>query len=762
MLIKFFRNLFVFFLLLSVTLHSKAQTTKAILLKNVDTIPMPPVPEGVSLFTLIDEQPEIIAMTKFEIGENLKANVIVASTLGKGKVLAIGATAYFKNGMLKNNNVAQLLTNGLKWSSANVKKPQVAITKATDRAFRDFLIKQKASVYTIKNFDFKKKTDVLILNTDVTDSVQLNKIETFIVDGGTLIFGSPYSDMFLHRDTTKQFPYYTMGINKLLAKAGVVNPQTLIIQAPTNNKLVTDSVPDYLRVYSMLPRLFSEYTEKYDPYVGQYFVDPTLYLIYKYSPPGSPVIKHIHEFFNLPDEMPVPSADKPVPTYSSALKTRTRVAYKLYAVKQDFYNHPEAKAAGYKTFPGDVPENAPRVNETVTIPVRVGTQGLLDMPSVYYRPHSTGLYVPAGEKVKVVINHDDIKQHLKAQIGVHDDDLTHLDEIRRIPVALTKIFELDKDTTEVYSPYGGLLLINIGDTTKQKTVSIKVDGAVKSPYFKLGETSEQEWNNSIRNNPAPWAELATDNIVFTVPSYRIRYLNNPVKLMQFWDEVMDADADLAIISRKRVHQERIIIDVQPAYGSLFTIPQKIVAPDDESCAQMLDEAFMRSIGLWGHFHELGHRHQFFELDFPGTTEVTVNLFTMYVFDKVLHKGLYNHRDMNNMGDVVAKIKAYLADNPSYDKWSNDPFLALSMYIQIIDKFGWDAIKKANTVYRNLPKSQYPKTDQDKRDLWFTTICKTTNSNLTHFFDVWKIPVSDTAKKQVVAFKPWFPEELKGY
>jgi len=39
-------------------------------------------------------------------------------------------------------------------------------------------------------------------------------------------------------------------------------------------------------------------------------------------------------------------------------------------------------------------------------------------------------------------------------------------------------------------------------------------------------------------------------------------------------------------------------------------------------------------GVWGLFHELGHNHQSADWTFAGAGEVTVNLFTLYIFDKV--------------------------------------------------------------------------------------------------------------------------------
>ncbi|MDR6942825.1 M60 family metallopeptidase [Mucilaginibacter pocheonensis] len=758
---KPYRRLFWFFIFIVAVFTANAQDAKTALLKNVDTIPMPQPPQGGSFFIPINNTPQVIAMMQpeFQEGQKFRVSAIALSALGKGKLLLLGCPAYFKAPMLDNKDVVQLLENILNWAKPGGNIVHVAVTQNVETDFKDFLLRQNANVYTVKNFTFKKNTDLLILNRDVTDPVQLKQIENFIRAGGTMLFASPYSDLYNRKDTIADLSSFDLGINKLLAKAGLVNPNVLVMQSPDNKVLVTDSVPDYLRINTLLPRLLPQSKMPSNPGID-FLLNLSLDMIFKYNESNSPVISHIRQFLNVPPVLPVPSPAKPLPNNTPALKAGNKMSYWLYTKQQDFDHHPEAKAVGYNIFPGEVPANSPRVNETVIIPVKVGTQGLYDKPTVYYRPHSTGLYVPAGQMVKITIGAGDLQRHLKAQIGVHSDNLLNLEELKRIPADLTKTFELDKTSTAVYSPYGGLLLINIADTTTLKTIKISVNGAVKAPYFKLGETNEQDWNAAIRNNPAPWAELATDNIVLTVPSYRIRNLNNPVKLMQFWDEVMDADADLADISKKRVHQERIIVDADVAYGYMFTTPEKIVVPDDKSCEWMLNEIFIRKHGSWGHFHELGHRHQFWELDYPGTGEVTVNLFTMYVYDKVLHKGLYNHENLPDKAAVISKIKNYLANDPSYEKWCNDPFLALSMYIQIIDKFGWNAIKDANIIYRNLPKDKYPKTDQDKRDLWFTTICKTTNSDLSRFFDTWKIPVSDTAKKQVSSHRTWFPEELE--
>ncbi|MEJ7557945.1 MAG: M60 family metallopeptidase [Pedobacter sp.] len=748
-------SLLLCFLLLNVC-ASYPQDIKTLLLKNVSQLPMPANGEQpLATFFTVNEVPQIIAVGKLEARDDIRATVIMASILGKGRLLLFGSPAYFESTQLKNSSVMQLFKNALHLSGS---KPRIAIFGKSNTALKGFVHNQGGETYDINSIKLERNTDILILSQDVENQVELDHMETFVKEGGTLWFASPYGALN-NRWSVANPRGGELKINSLLVKAGAYAYNMVIKRGPKNAMLTTDSIPPYLHINTVLPHISSGW-DQYQRNVDYYIINPMLKLVFKYNAKGSTVLQSIKKYYSLPDSIRIPTSANPMILPSERHKVEYKLLTMFYEKAMDFNNHPEAKAGGHELFPGPVAATAVRVKETASIPVKVGTQGLIDPPSVYHRAHSTGYYVPAGEKVKLTISKELWKRGLIAQVGVHSDDVTNLNKMTRTPTNLVSKFPLDKETTEVYSPYGGLLLLSIPDNLRSDTVKLVVDGAVKAPYFKLGETSESEWNASIRAYPGPWAELATDNIVLTVPSYRLRTLNNPEKLMQFWDKVMDADAELAVISKKRVHQERIIVDNDVAYGYMFTTWDRIVVPDDQSCEWMLNEEFISKNGSWGTFHELGHRHQFAYLDFPGTGEVTVNLFTMYVYDKVLGRGLYNHNNLKEKEEMIKRIKAYLANNPSYEKWSADPFLALSMYVQIIDKFGWEAILNVHRIYRKMPTARYPKTDQDKRDLWFVNICKSTNRNLSDFFDTWKVPVSAKAKKQVGALETWFPQELK--
>src|SRR5207237_2794196 len=130
---------------------------------------------------------------------------------------------------------------------------------------------------------------------------------------------------------------------------------------------------------------------------------------------------------------------------------------------------------------------------------------------------------------------------------------------------------------------------------------------VEAPRFVLGETKALEWKTRLRNAPAPWAELETKKIILSVPSEKIRHLDDPEALLKFWDQVLDAEADLATIPRDRKRPERIVPDVQISAGYMHSgYPSMTFL--DKSVEHSLSLAEMKA-GSCGHFHDLGHNHQ---------------------------------------------------------------------------------------------------------------------------------------------------------
>jgi hypothetical protein len=739
-----------------------AQTTdKAALLQGVGKLPTPVEPDFLATTITLNERPEIILTVEADpedLDQSFQLIALASSRLGQGKVLVFSTPAYFHQPLVQQTEVQQLLLNCLNWgSSARHKRVQVW---GGDAALATFLTRQAHAKLVGTAGALDSSADILLLSQEVADTAMVRRIEGFVRRGGTLLYAYPLPSG-MHTPAQKQSE---ARFNKLLNQAGLMQSDYLTVRCPKRAYLLAGPTPRYLGIQNMLASVEEKvYQMPPAPMRGGYIFSYTLEQVLAQKPADATIQQRIRQLAHYRlDSLLVPTPENPVKVGRN---------YSVYMLQQllrenELRAHPNPAyvAPAAATFPGAVPATAPRLTTELVLPVRVGTNGVWEPAPGFRLAHGTGLYVPPGEKVVIYLAAKDSARRLAAQIGVHSDNLTDNTGLTREPFDLTRHFELKPGRTEIYSPYGGALLFNIPDTTSLKMLRVRVEGAVQAPRFQLGKTSVAEWQKTIRQYPAPWAELVSDNISLTVPSARIRALDDPTKVLAFWDAVLATDAKLAALTAPRGHPERIIVDQQlPEVAYMFSAHDRIVVPNDESCAHMLDADFMWKNGSWGHFHELGHRHQFRDIDFSGLMEVSVNLYTMYVFDKLLHQGLYvrnHHERLGSKQQVVEEMRKYLADSPSFEKWKADPFLALTMYVQLIDAFGWEPIEQVYRQYRQLPRSQYPATEQAKRDYWFAAISTATRRNLAPFFAQWQVPVGEEAAKAVAAYPTWLPPEMQ--
>ncbi|WP_233635778.1 M60 family metallopeptidase [Hymenobacter setariae] len=730
---------------------------KAVLLQGVGKVPLPAV---LGTTITINEQPEIIltaGAAPDDPDQSFQLIALASSRLGKGKILAFSTNEYFRKPLVQQAEVQKLLLNCLGWgSSARRKRVQVW---GGDDALSAFLTQQARAKLVGTATALDPSAEILLLSQEVADTAQVSRIERFVRQGGTLLYGYPLP-------STPPTPAQKLSKtrwNKLLTQAGLLQSTYLTLKYPKPAFLSAEPAPRYLGIRNMLESVSAQiYQMPPAPMQGGYIFNYTLEQALGLNPADAPIQKQIREAAHYwPDSVIIPTPEKPVKL------GRNYSAYFMQHLLQEnqLREHPNPAyvAPAAATFPGAVPAAAPRLTTELVLPVRVGTNGVVEPRPGYRLAHGTGLYVAPGEKVVIYLAAKDSMHRLAAQIGVHSVDLTNNQRFTREPFDLTRRFELKPGRTEIYSPYGGALLVNIPDTTSLKELRIRVEGAVRAPRFELGKTSLAEWQKTIRQYPAPWAELVSNNISLTVPSARIRALDDPAKVLMFWDAVLATDAKLAALPAPRGHPERVVVDQQLPDGAyMVTGLDRTIVPDDESCAHMLDADFMWKTGSWGHFHELGHRHQFRGIDFDGLSEVSVNLYTMYVFDKLLHRGLYanNHERLRSKQQVTEEVKRYLANSPSFEKWKADPFLALVMYVQLIDAFGWEPIEQVYRQYRQLPRSQYPATEAAKRDYWFSAISTATRRNLGPFFAQWRVLVGEEAAQRVANYPTWLPAEMQ--
>jgi hypothetical protein len=316
-------------------------------------------------------------------------------------------------------------------------------------------------------------------------------------------------------------------------------------------------------------------------------------------------------------------------------------------------------------------------------------------------------------------------------------------------------------THRTASAFGGLIYIEVPGGTRLAEYAVEVRGAVLAPHFVLGQTTSRDWRKTIRARPAPWAELETRKVILTLPSEVIRELDDPEELMAFWNLVLDCCAELAQRPLERERPERFVTDAQISVGYMHAgypiMTHLDIAPT------MVDKPRIMANGhggVWGLFHELGHNHQAGDWTFAGTGEVTCNLFTLYVFEKACNTRPADHVSFKEEARRKA-VEAYLDGGASFADWQRNPFLALIMYIQLQEAFGWESYRKVFAAYRGLKAGERPQNDGEKRDQWLVRFSEAAGKNLGPFFEAWGVPTSEAARASIAGLPSWMPPGSQG-
>jgi hypothetical protein len=141
--------------------------------------------------------------------------------------------------------------------------------------------------------------------------------------------------------------------------------------------------------------------------------------------------------------------------------------------------------------------------------------------------------------------------------------------------------------------------------------------------------------------------------------------------------------------------------------------------------------------------------------FDGTTEVSVNLFSLYSFDKIAGGRDNAHEGVSNRG-TQKMLRNYFSKEPDFKKWKSDPFLALTTFRLIQNDFGWELFKHTFRRYQELPENQRPQGDTEKRDRFVRYLSETAGRNFAPYFTLWGIPLSEGLKSDLQKFPTWLP------
>ena len=660
------------------------------------------------------------------------APVVAAAQAGKGRIVVFGHTGYLDAGILGKADTGKLLDNAIAWAGGAA-RPAIVVPKS--RPLADALAKRGFTVATAALAQLQPG-QVLLLSAHAITEADVLVLRKFLESGGGLLTcATGWGWAQGGKNLANEF-----AANQLLAPFGLVVSGGTVSKTSANGFAVSAQLPPYLHAGKALAaaRAGTKLSKDEIAQASASLTDAAQSL-----PSGDThFLPQLQALRTQPGINTTPTAKTPVK--AEQLAARVLVALEGRELSRQtpaqMKAHPSAAA-----FPGAVPADAARETVTVAIDARVPNW------------HSTGRYAAPGEVVTVRVPAALASAGWRVRIGAHTDRLWHLDSWKRFP-EISRSFPVTAAETTAANPFGGLIYLEVpkAGATDASEVKVEIANAVRAPHYIHGRTTAAEWEQ-LRNAPAPWGELETKKIILTLPATVLRDLADPVALMKTWDEALDHIADLATISHDRTRPERVVPDQQISAGYMhsgYPIMTWMDVPRG-----FATEAHMRK-GHWGIFHELGHNHQVADWTFEGTGEVTCNLFTMYVFDKLC--GVKPANGRVGLPVVAEKFAKYTGGGqPDVDKWKSDPFRALAMYVQLQHAFGWEPFQKIFAEYRALPAGERPKSNSDRMDQWMTRFSKTVNRNLGPFFQAWGFPVTAPAVASIASLPAWPKEEWPG-
>jgi len=399
-------------------------------------------------------------------------------------------------------------------------------------------------------------------------------------------------------------------------------------------------------------------------------------------------------------------------------------------------------------FPGEVPANATRITRTMSID---GNQSGLPGNFGYSgaRSHvrmTTGLYAAPGEVVTVTLPSEIVNSGTYVLVGAHSDSLWGKSQLHRHP-QISRWWYVDSATIQVGNAFGGPIYIGIEAGSTLGEFDITVSNAVKAPRYIHGETDVFQWQQQYRHDPAPWAEIGSDQFILTVPSHEIRDLDNPQDLMDWWDEALGMEHEIyGYTPWPRV--ERAVFDAQISAGWMHS-GYPFMA-HDLSVAGVVNVTYMSENGDWGMFHELGHNHQWMPSTLPGTTETGCNFASVYLMEELVDPP--NPRPANPQ-------RAYFEDGSNISNWST--WVALDTFLVIKEEWGWGVITEALSVYYTLPAAEVPSGGTEEFNAWVLHLSNATGYNLAPYHAAWGFPLTQNTYDSLSHLPVWVDDPLRG-
>ncbi|MEK4737430.1 MULTISPECIES: M60 family metallopeptidase [Bacillus] len=392
-------------------------------------------------------------------------------------------------------------------------------------------------------------------------------------------------------------------------------------------------------------------------------------------------------------------------------------------------------------------------NRTYTVPGKGDVEVLKqqERKSMAFSPYEpTGLYAKPNEQITINVEGN---QDIQAYIGTYSYDASWREDSK------IKSFTLKPGINTIQSPNGGMIYFY----NKQQGGTIRTTvttGGTTTPFFELGKHTKQDLINMLDQYPNAHAvELKGERVLITASPARVKkYLlgsnTDPVQLLKKLDEATRIQDKVAGLSKEQADKHYIHYveeNHSPDYY-MYAYPYRTAYVGD-AIQYVLDINKFIKDG-WGPWHEAGHLRQQWPWNFYNMTEVQNNIYSLSV------EKAFNQPSNLEKSGIYPKAFQYLEQtNKNYDEIS-DVFVKLVMLWQLQLAYGEDFHPKLHQLYRDMPSSELPQTDETKKQLFMISASKVAKQNLIPFFEKWGLrPNNDTIQKVAALGYPILTAEI---
>lgn len=374
----------------------------------------------------------------------------------------------------------------------------------------------------------------------------------------------------------------------------------------------------------------------------------------------------------------------------------------------------------------------------------------------------TGLYAAPGERITVEVPAEMVGVGAEIVIGSHTHDVGgKLDGIKRMP-RVVSTFSIDSSSVDVASPLGGIIYITIPEGTALGLQQLTISGAVKFAYFPKNSANQNgdiiDFNARVQSGEVLWAEVETDNFMFTGPLAFFKR-DDIVEAVDTWDDMWEAYQMVFGRPFPRHNAEHLVIDKMTKWNTLAggypmvltwsSVPYvtDFWVVSKSNMMNILDFQYAIQDDKATYWHEMSHHNGLPTMG--NERECIVELAYVAAFHLGYGMDLddafrYSERGYMNRNDAIIDwvITDNFANNAEMEGVQRQyQHRGYSKYVDIAVLFGWEELGAINKVFYDYWTSIGGQTNDPEEYIitdseWILASCETLNANVAPLYHFW--------------------------